>query len=152
MPQPQPLRTHRLPAITSIVLAATVALAVAACGGIGATASTQVDAEAALCTSLDTFKASVATLTGLDPATASIEDVQAARAAAGTAWDGVKAAAAAIPEADEAALETAFQGLAASVDDVPTDVPVADVVAGVKTAGAEIPAAIDEMRNGVGCQ
>ena len=134
------------------VLALGAVLGLAACSpGPAATASTQAGAEAALCASLDAFGASVQTLVNTDPATASIEDVQASRAAVGTAWDAVKAAAATIPEADEAALETAFTGLAAAVDDAPTDVAIADVVASIKTAGAAIPAAVTEMKNGVGC-
>jgi hypothetical protein len=133
-------------AILSVALAA----GIVACGG-SAAPSNQADAEAQLCTSIDAFGASVTAMTELDPATASIDDVQAAKATAQTAWDQVKTSAAAIAEADEAALEAAWTGLAASVDDIPQDQPIADVVAGVKTSAAAIPAAVTEMKNGVGC-
>ena len=112
---------------------------------------TQASAEADLCQSLAAFGSSVDALTALDPQTASIEDVQAARDDIDAAWNDVVAASGDVSEADRAALEDAWNGVAQSIDDFPTDEPVADGLAQVQSAAGAVQSAREEMANGVGC-
>jgi hypothetical protein len=129
-------------------LAAALALAlVAAC-----TPSDQPSAEQALCDALATFADSVQAITDLDPATDSIEDMQAAADAAQEQWAAVETAAAALDEADEAAVEAAWNGLAEQIDGFSTDIPVSDALAEVGASADEVRGAYEEMANGLGCE
>lgn len=111
----------------------------------------QTTAEQALCDSLAAFADSVQAITDLDPATDSIEDLQAAREAAQGAWEDVEAAAAEVSEADAAAVDAAWNGLAQQIDGFSTDVPVSDALAEVEASADEVRGAYEEMANGLGC-
>lgn len=123
-------------------------LAVAAC----TPASDQPSAEQALCDALATFGDSVQAIADTDPATDSIEDIQAAADAAQADWDAVATAAAGVSEADEAALEAAWTDLADQISNFTTDIPVADAVDEISAGVDEVQGAYDEMRNGLGCE
>ena len=114
-------------------------------------ASDQPSAEQALCDSLAAFSDSVQAIADLDPATDSIEDLQAAGQAAEDAWAQVLTDAAGVEAADTAALDEAWGGLSQQISDFSTDVPVADAVAEVQTTVDGVQAVYGEMRDGLGC-
>ena len=87
-------------ALTSIALALAVACT---------PASDQPSAEGALCDSLAAFSDSVQAIADLDPATDSIEDLQAAGQAAEDAWAQVLTDAADVEAADTAALDQCME-------------------------------------------
>jgi len=135
---------------TPRVTAASLALAlglVAAC----TPASDQPSAEQALCDSLAAFTASVRAIGDLDPATDSIEDMQAAADAAQEQWGAVETAAAALEEADASAVEAAWTDLAQQIGDFSTDIPVSDALAEIGTGVDDVQGAYEEMSNGLGC-
>jgi hypothetical protein len=123
-------------------------LAVAAC----TPASDQPSAEQALCDSLATFGDSVQAIADTDPASDSIEDIQAAADTAQTAWGDVQTAAADVSEADDAALDAAWSALADQITNFSTDKPVAEAVDEVSAGVDAVQGAYDEMRNGLGCE
>jgi hypothetical protein len=112
---------------------------------------TQPSAEAEVCTSVAAFGTALQDFRDLDPATASIEDVQAARDDIQAAWDQVKAEATDLSEADEAAVDEAWNAVSQSVDDFPTDEPIEDGLATVQDAAGEVQTAHQEMADGLGC-
>ena len=111
----------------------------------------QPSAEAAVCASVSAFGTAIQDFRDLDPATASIEDVQAARDDIQTAWDQVKDEAVDLSDADETAVQDAWDGVVQSIEDFPTDQPVADGLSGVQDAAGDVQTAVDEMRDGMGC-
>lgn len=136
--------------IAALGVATVAVLTIAAC--TETTPTDQAGAEAALCASLSAFGTSLQEFQDLDPSTASVEDVQAARDDVQEAWDGVKASTADIPEADEVAIDTAWQGVSDAVDEFSTEVPISEALVPVQEAAGEVEAAREEMRNGVGCE
>ena len=134
------------PRLTAAALVLALGL-VAAC----TPASDQPSAEQALCDALATFNDSVQAIADLDPATDSIEDMQAAADAAQEQWAAVETAAAAVTEADEAAVEAAWTDLAQQIGDFPTDIPVSDALAQIETGVDGVQGAYQEMANGLGC-
>ena len=135
----------RRPAILAI--AAIAALGIAAC----TPADTQSQAEGALCDSVTAFGDSLADLEALDPATATVDDIEAARDATQEAWDDVLAAGEDVAEADQTAVEDAWDGVVQAVDDIDTDAPIADALDPVQAAAADVRTAYQEMSNGLGC-
>jgi hypothetical protein len=111
----------------------------------------QPSAEAAVCTSVSAFGTALQNFRDLDPATASIDDVQAARDDIQAAWDDVKSEATELTEADEAAVDEAWNGVAQSIDDFPSDEPIEDGLASVQDATGGVQTAFQEMANGLGC-
>src|SRR6187431_2662753 len=111
----------------------------------------QPSAEAAVCTSVTALGTALQDFRDLDPATASIDDVQAARDDIQAAWDQVKAEATDLSEADEAAIDDAWNGVAQSIDDFPTDEPIEDGLASVQEATGAVQTAHQEMADGLGC-
>ena len=111
----------------------------------------QPSAEAAVCTSVAALGTALQDFRDLDPASASIEDVQAARDDIQAAWDQVKAEATDLNEADEAAVDDAWNGVSQSIDDFPTDEPIEDGLASVQEATGEVQTAYQEMADGLGC-
>jgi hypothetical protein len=130
--------------------ALSLAIVVGACSG-GATPSPQPDAEAATCAALQTWSDEMRALTALDPATATADDVAAQRDAVTTAWDAVQASLTDVNAADKAAVEAGWAGLEAALKDIPSDVPIADAISGVKAAAEPLKAAYTEMADGMGC-
>ncbi len=115
-------------------------------------ASDQPTAEQALCDSLAAFGDSITAMTDLSVATASIDDLHASRDASQEAWDQVKADAANVAEADDAALEAAWNGLADAITGFPTDVTIADALGQIQSAVDDVQSAYGDMRDGLGCQ
>jgi len=130
--------------------ALSLALVAGACSG-GATASPQPDAEAATCTALQAWSNEMRAFVALDPATASADDVAAQRDAVATAWDAVQASLTDVKASDKAAVEAGWAGLQAALENIPSDVPIADAINGVKAAAVPLKAAYKEMANGMGC-
>jgi len=87
----------------------------------------------------------------LDPATATADDVAAQRDAVTTAWDAVQASLSDVSAADKAAVEAGWAGLQAALTSIPSDVPIADAINGVKAAAVPLKAAYKEMADGMGC-
>ncbi len=135
----------------AIGIATLTAVALSACMQEAAPSS-QVDAEAQLCTSLAAFGTALGGIGDLDVTTSSAEDVEAARDAIQVAWDQVKEDAAAVPEADETAVEESWQTVVAAVDNIATDVPIEEALVPVQEAVDGVQANFDEMRDGVGCE
>lgn len=136
--------------ITALVGAATLALVVAACGG-AATPVPQEDAEAATCAAIQTFSDELRSLYSLDPASASIEDYQAQREVVTDSWDAVKSSLEGVEAADAAAVEAGKAAVETAITSFPTDAPIADAVAGVRTAADPMRDAYLEMADGLGC-
>jgi hypothetical protein len=111
----------------------------------------QPSAEAAVCASVSTLGTALQDFRDLDPATASLEDVQAARDDIQTAWDQVKSEASDLSEADEAAVDEAWNGVAQSIDDFSSDEPIQDGLASVQDAAGGVQTAFQEMADGLGC-
>jgi hypothetical protein len=111
----------------------------------------QPSAEAAVCASVSAFGTAVQDFRDLDPATASIDDVQAAREDIQAAWDQVKTEATDLTDADEAAVDEAWNGVAQSIDDFPSDEPIEDGLASVQDAAGGVQTAFQEMADGLGC-
>lgn len=114
-------------------------------------ASDQPSAEDALCDSLTAFGDSVQAIADLDPATDSVEDAQAAADAAQDAWTQVETDAAAVGEADEAAVSAAWSTLADTITNLPTDVPLSEAWDGVQAAVDDVQGVYGDMRDGLGC-
>jgi hypothetical protein len=134
----------------AIIGALSLVVAVAACSG-SSTPSPQPDAEAAVCSALQTWSDEMRAFTSLDPTTASAEDVAAQRDAITAAWADVQSSMAGVEAADEAAVEAGWATLEAALKDIPTDVPVADAISGVKAAAEPLKTAYKEMADGMGC-
>ena len=130
--------------------AAIAVMTMAAC--TEAVPTDQADAEAALCDSLAAFSTSLDEFRDLDPATASVEDVQAARDDIQEAWDAVRTAAADVPEANDAAVDAAWLEVASAIDDFAPDVAISEALVPIQEAAAEVQTARDEMRDGLGCE
>ena len=114
-------------------------------------ASDQPSAEQALCDSLAAFGDSITAIGDLSPDTASIDDLHAARDASQEAWDQVKADAANVSTADDAALDAAWNGLADAITGFPTDVTIADALDQIQSAVDGVESAYGEMRDGLSC-
>ena len=111
----------------------------------------QPSAEAAVCASVAAFGTAVQDFRDLDPATASIEDVQAARDDIQAAWDQVKSENTDLSEANEAAVDEAWNGVAQSIDDLSSDEPIEDGLASVQAAAGDVQTAFREIADGLGC-
>lgn len=128
-----------------------IVLAVGACATPATTAPPQSDAEKAACAAIQTWSDEMRAFAELDPTTATSEDVDAQAEAVSASWAAVMESLRAVESADEAALETAAEGLEAALAEFPTDVPVADAIDSVKTAAEPLREAYQEMANGLGC-
>jgi len=137
--------------LATLVVAGSIALVVAGCGA-AATPTPQGDAEAAVCSAVQTWSDEMRALVGLDVSSASVEDVEAQRDVVTQAWADVKTALGGIEVADEAAVEAGWASLEAALKDIPTDVPIADAIAGVKAAAEPLKSAYKEMADGLGCK
>ena len=137
--------------VAAIGIATLTAVALSACMQEAAPTS-QADAETQLCTSLAAFGTALGGLRDLDLTTSSAEDVTAARDAIQVAWDQVKEDAAAVPDADETAVNDSWQTVVNAVDNIATDVPIEEALVPVQEAVDGVQANFDEMRDGVGCE
>lgn len=137
----------RRPLLLGVVSA--LVLVLAACNEAAPT--DQAGAEGAACDSVDALQTALQDFRDLDPATASSDDVIAARDAVDDAWDDVKASSAAVGEANEAAIDAAWDQVSTAVENFATDVPVSEAIVPVQEGLGEVQAAFDEMRDGLEC-
>jgi len=111
----------------------------------------QSTAEQALCDSLAMFGDSVTAIADLSPDTASVDDLNTARDTAQEAWDQVKTDAGNQSQADDAALETAWNGLTDAITGLPADVVMADAMATIQSAVDDVQTAFGAMHDGLNC-
>ena len=64
----------------------------------------------------------------------------------------MQAAAADVPEADDAAVDAAWEEVSTAIDDFSSDVPASEALVPVQEAAGEVQAAYEQMRDGVGCE
>lgn len=131
-----------------LALACAAVLALAACG-VGT--PSQAEAEAATCDALQTFSDEMRTLTSMDATNATVDEVKAQRSKVQSAWAEVKDTYADVPGADVAALEDAAALLDRALRNIPSGVPVTDVIANLKIAAVPLQAAYREAADGLGC-
>ena len=119
--------------------------------GETAGASGQTAAETKACDAIQTWSDEMKALTAIDTTTASVDDVKAQVIKIKTAWGDVKTALGDVDVADEQAMADAGKELETAVDNVQTDVPVAQMVDSVQTAAEPVRNVYKEMSNGIGC-
>jgi hypothetical protein len=113
----------------------------------------QDTAEAAACDAIEAWSDSMKALRDLDPSTSSIEDIEAQREAIGVAWTDVKLRLQDVDAADEDAVVEAAKSLESTLDEgLQTDIPVADAIDEVQTAGEPLRAVYRDMADGLGCE
>src|SRR5262245_4899469 len=113
--------------------------------------SEQGAAEAATCDALQAWSDEMQTLAAMDPSTASVDDVQAQVDRIKEAWQTVKTNLEVVQAADKEAVQAGGAELETALDNLSTDVPVADMVSEVQTAAEPLRGAYQEMANGMGC-
>ena len=116
-----------------------------------AAASGQTAAEAKACDAIQTWSDEMHKLGAIDTTTASVDDVKAQVLAIKNAWANVKTALNDVNVADKQAVEDAGKGLETAVDNVQTNVPIAQMVDSVQTAAEPLRAVYQQMDNGLGC-
>lgn len=139
----------RLALLVGMVL---VACVLPACGAQGQSPTAQANANEALCASLATFRSSVEDLLALDPSTASLDDVKAARRDIEQAWADVLSTAGETVISAQTDVEDAWSGLAEAVDDVRSDEPISEALASIRAQAEEVQAAYAGIADDVGCQ
>ena len=130
------------PKTARLAVVAAVLFLVAACSQ----PSDQGGAELALCDSRLTSVQAIA-----DPIRRRFGGGRPSADAAQTAWDQVAADAAAVSSADDAALASAWNDLAQTINDLPTDAPIADNWATVQSGIDNVQSVFVEMHDGLGC-
>jgi hypothetical protein len=129
-----------------------VALPSASEGAAGsAAASGQTAAEAKACDAIQTWSDEMHKLGAIDTTTASVDDVKAQVLAIKNAWASVKTALQDVSVADKQAVEDAGKGLETAVDNVQTNVPIAQMVDSVQSAAEPLRSVYQQMDNGLGC-
>ena len=131
-----------------LLLACAAVLALGACN---AGTPSQAEAEAATCDALQVWSDEMRTLTAMDASNATVDEVKAQRSQVQGAWAEVKDAYADVEGADTAALEDAAALLEQALRNIPSGVPVADIVANLKIAAVPLQAAYREVADGLGC-
>lgn len=126
-----------------MVLAA-VAVGVVGCGD----EPTADEARQQLVTDLDAFKATVTSMEGLT-ATSSVDEWQAAKADALAAWEKVVLSAADVKEAEVGQVETAWDNLAKSVDDLSGDATVQEAMPTLTDELTALKTAYEDLYNGL---
>ncbi len=139
------------------VLAA-LALALGGCGDDADDAETatppaatsttsQADADAALCASLDDLEAAAGDLRSLDPANTTLTQLTTAAMDLASAWADVRAAASDARAVDTTALTDAWDGVTAVIQDLPgSGQTPTQAVAALTDSLAPLEDAVDEVR------
>jgi hypothetical protein len=130
-------------------VAGETALASSPSGTAGA--SGQGGAEATACHAIQTWSDEMQALVAMDAKTASVDDVRAQLDKIKAAWEDIKTSLEAVQVADEKAVVTAGDKLETEIDNVKTDIPIADMVSQVKTAAQPLKNVYMEMADGLGC-
>jgi hypothetical protein len=134
--------------VLALALACAAVLALAACN---AGTPSQAEAEAATCDALQVWSDEMRTLTSMDATNATLDEVKAQRSTVQSAWAEVKDAYADVDGADTAALQEAAALFERALQNIPSGVPVADVIANLKIAAVPLQAAYREVADGLGC-
>jgi hypothetical protein len=131
---------------TFIVLIVTV-LIVTGC----ATPQSVPDAQASFCTALTTFETAVAKLGTITIDTPS-SDVQSIQKEITKAWDGVKTAAQALPDAKLDSLTAAIEGLQAAIKAIPSSGSIGEAQASISAAVQDLETTIQETKTTLSCK
>ena len=131
-----------------LVLACAAVLALGACN---AGTPSQPEAEAATCEALQVWSDEMRTLTAMDASNATLDEVKAQRSQVQRAWAEVTEAYADVEGADTEALAEAADLLERALRNIPSGVPVSDVIANLKIAAVPLQAAYREVADGLGC-
>jgi len=135
-------RVAKLVALVMVVLA--LALTVVACGD----EQTPEEARQQLVTDLQAFEVTVTNLKSLS-ATSTVDEWKAAKEEAQTAWTKVVESAAAVKEAEVGEVETAWDNLAKSVDDLDADASLQEALPTLTEELAALRSAYDDLYNGL---
>lgn len=135
-------RVAKLVAVVMAVLALVVA--VAACGD----EQTPDEARQQLLSDLQAFEATVTNLKSLT-ASSSVDEWKAAKEEARTAWAKVVESAGAVKEAEVGEVQTAWDNLAKSVDDLDPDATLQQALPTLTEEITALKAAYDDLYNGL---
>lgn len=143
------MRTHRgfqsvAAAAMGLALLLLLALALVACGE----EQTSEEARQQLVTDLDAFKATITNMEGVS-ATTTVDELKAKRDEAQAAWDKVVESAANVKEAEIGQVQTAWDDLAASIDDLSGDTTLAQALPALAGEISALKAAYDDLYNGL---
>jgi len=135
-------------------VAITFAVLAACCGLVacGSDKESQQEAKQHLCSSLDTFAASVVALQGLSLGTSSEDDVDAAADNIGKAWDQVVKDAKDVKNASTDQIESAYNDLKQAIQDRPTDKPITEVIAGLEPQITAFAESWKKLADGLDCK
>ena len=135
-------------------VAITFAVLAACCGLVacGSDKESQQEAKQHLCSSLDTFAASVVALQGLSLGTSSEDDVDAAADNIGKAWDQVVKDAKDVKNASTDQIECAYNDLKQAIQDRPTDKPITEVIAGLEPQITAFAESWKKLADGLDCK
>jgi hypothetical protein len=125
--------------------------AVLALGACNAGTPSQPEAEAATCAAIQVWSDEMRTLTSMDATNATLDEVKAQRSVVQSAWAEVRDAYADVEGADTAALEEGAALLEQALRNIPSGVPVQDVIANLKIASVPLQVAYREVADGLGC-
>ena len=133
------------PLLILLVSALTVAM------GCGAKQPTVEEAQAKLCTDLDSLKGNLATLANIGP-NATIGQLREARAAVADSFAKVKASAAAVKALKVQGLEQAYENLDNTVSSVSDDTTISDAIASVRPTIGQVRSAWNQLYSGASCK
>jgi hypothetical protein len=141
-------RTRHVPSSGLLLV---LASALAACGSTATTPANQQQSEQAACTAIAALAVEVGKVQALDPATATVADVQREEAAINAAWTAARTSVQAIGSADKAAVLAAGQAFETTVGAMSPGTSAADQVATIRGAIVPLQATYQEMQDGLGC-
>jgi hypothetical protein len=111
----------------------------------------QATAKQSFCTSLDTLKGSINSLTSLDPSTASKSDYQSGVDAIQSNWELVKTDASDLKNITTSQLDDSWNSFKSSVDDVPSDASVSDALNSVSASAKTFASSVQSTLTGPDC-
>ncbi|MFM9371977.1 hypothetical protein [Streptomyces sp. Da 82-17] len=126
-------------------LCATLALSTAACSDDESPEEAATSAATELCGDIDDLQADIAKLTGLDPASATKEQVQDAYGDIRDDWNDAKEHITALSSAKEDAVTGAADGLKRAYEDIPDGTPVPEILTRLKP---ELEKLVDSVTQG----
>lgn len=109
------------------------------------------NAQANLCSSLNSLESSTQALVGLSPQSASKADYQSAVATVQSNWQAVGSDASAVASSTMNALNSAWDTFDQAVNDIPSDATVSDAIGNVQTSGKALVSTTKSTISGLGC-
>ena len=145
--------------LLALAAMAALALSLAACGGGGGSTTTTTttttvspaSAKETFCADLKNFSAALTGLQGLDPDTASKEDVTSAASDIKDAGQQVESSAKALGEADTSAVQSALDDLEQAVKDLPSGNTLQEDLTALQPALQATAQSFTQIFNGQGC-